>query len=390
MTCTLYGQVDIELSGTKEIEVVLEGELSAVQLKGEINIELDSNENIYLSSIINHPKLNAELGLVVNLDGCLTTESTYINAIAKPCCNGDAITVQVLETNQPTVNTILNNYSGHGFIYNGECYQFTSVGGGGVPVDTVLPSDYFLSICTNSICPECTTPTPTITPTQTQTPTTSVTQTPTSSVTQTPTTSVTQTPTTSVTQTPTTSVTSTPTPTTTSPCTNCDQYLIVNNDKVNSITVSYVNCNDGSSLLLTVGPDDSKPICSCTTPTRVGGSTNYSITNQGTCGLTPTPTSTATPTPTPTLTRTQTPTPTPSSSQTSCVAFELEWSFNDSDACNGVGLSTNTYYTSSPFTVGNTLYQNDTCTTSVSGGRYVIYNSNVYYINNGTIENHTC
>lgn len=269
MTCTLYGQVDIELSGTKEIEVVLEGELSAVQLKGEIDIELDSNENIYLSSIINHPKLNAELGLVVNLDGCLTTESTYINAIAKPCCNGDAITVQVLETNQPTVNTILNNYSGHGFIYNGECYQFTSVGGGGVPVDTVLPSDYFLSICTNSICPECTTPTPTITPT-------------------------------------------------------------------------------------------------------------------------PTPTSTTTPTPTPTLTRTQTPTPTPSSSQTSCVEFELEWSFSDSDACNGVGLSTNTYYTSSPFTVGNTLYQNDTCTTSVSGGRYVIYNSNVYYINNGTIENHTC
>jgi len=91
---------------------------------------------------------------------------------------------------------------------------------------------------------------------------------------------------------------------------------------------------------------------------------------------------------TPSITPTITPSITPSQSE--CVEFVLEWSFVDTDACSGIDLQTNTYYTSLPFTVGNTLYQNDDCSTAVTAGRYVIYEGSVYYINNGTIENYTC
>ena len=77
---------------------------------------------------------------------------------------------------------------------------------------------------------------------------------------------------------------------------------------------------------------------------------------------------------------TNTVTPTPTQSQETCVAFVLEWSFNDTDACSGQNLSSNTYYTESPFTIGNILYENEDCDTPVSTGRYVLYNGSVYYI----------
>ena len=107
-----------------------------------------------------------------------------------------------------------------------------------------------------------------------------------------------------------------------------------------------------------------------------------------TISVTPSITPSITTTPTSSITPSITPSMTPS--QTGCVEFVLEWSFVDTDACSGIDLQTNTYYTSLPFTVGNTLYQNDDCSTAVTAGRYVIYEGSVYYINNGTIENYTC
>jgi hypothetical protein len=158
MTCTLYGQVDIELSGTKEIEVVLEGELSAVQLKGRLNIALESMQNIYLGGIMNDPNLEAGLGLVLNLEACIETENDYVNIIAKGCCNeDDPIVVQVLSNSVPA---IVNE----GFIYNGKCYIFSSNGGTN-PVTTILPEQYIYDPCNDPLCPECLTPTPTPTPT---------------------------------------------------------------------------------------------------------------------------------------------------------------------------------------------------------------------------------
>jgi len=48
MACKLYGQVNIELLGTKETEIVLEGNLSAESLKGQIDIYLDGAQKIFL------------------------------------------------------------------------------------------------------------------------------------------------------------------------------------------------------------------------------------------------------------------------------------------------------------------------------------------------------
>jgi hypothetical protein len=74
MICELFGQVNIELFGTEEVEVILEGSLNFVQLKGQINWELNGSENLYPSAILNDPNLEAELGLILELEGCLYTE----------------------------------------------------------------------------------------------------------------------------------------------------------------------------------------------------------------------------------------------------------------------------------------------------------------------------
>jgi hypothetical protein len=74
MICALFGQVNIELFGTEEIDVILEGSLNFVQLKGQINWELNGSENLYPSAILNYPNLEAELGLILELEGCLYTE----------------------------------------------------------------------------------------------------------------------------------------------------------------------------------------------------------------------------------------------------------------------------------------------------------------------------
>lgn len=174
--CSLYGQIDIYLSGN--IELVLEGGLEGPQLKGQIDIELQGMVDIYLQGLMNDPLLNAELEYTVGLEACVVQ--------AEPSA------------------------------------------------------------------------TPTLTPT--------------------------------------------PTPTPSQPCPNCDQYLAVNNDTVNILTVRYVSCDDYNTYTFTVNPDDSKPICSCSEPTpgRDNVSTDYEFINQGTCGISPTPSNTPTNTPTPT------------------------------------------------------------------------------------------
>lgn len=297
MVCELYGQVDIELSSTEEVEVVLEGQLDAVQLKGQIDIALESAKNIYLGSIMNDPNINASITTTLNLAACLKTDNTYINAIAKPCCdNLDAVIVQVLEVSQPTISTLQNNYSGQGFIYNGDCYQFTSIGGNGTPVTTVLPEDYLSENCTNSICPECPSPTPSLTPstttsvTQTPTPTTTPTNTQTPTNTTTPTN--TQTPTNSITPTNTQTPTNTVTPTTSISYTNwgakecCNEDLIIvqvlTNNQPTTLTDGFIyngKCYKfsgpgGSNPITTILPEDynndpcNNPSCpSCPSPT---------------------------------------------------------------------------------------------------------------------------
>ena len=111
-----------------------------------------------------------------------------------------------------------------------------------------------------------------------------------------------------------------------------------------------------------------------------------------TISLTPsvTPTISITPSVTPSITSSVTPTPSPTPD--TCIPFVLEWSFNDTDACSGQNLSSNTYYTESPFTIGNILYENEDCDTPVSTGRYVLYNGSVYYIEalTGEITLHNC
>lgn len=383
MVCELYGQVDIELSGTEEVEVVLEGQLEAVQLKGQIDIALESAKNIYLGSIMNDPNINASISTTLNLAACLKTDNTYINAIAKPCCdNLDAIIVQVLEVSQPTISTLQNNYSGQGFIYNGDCYQFTSIGGAGSPVTTVLPEDYLSENCTNSICPECPSPTPSLTTSVTQTPSISVTPTP--SITQTPsislspTPSITQTPsntvTPSITLTPSISTTPTPsvttTPSTTPQCTNCDQYLITNNDKGNTLTISYVECNTGNSQLTTINPEGSKQLCSCSAPSRVGGSTDFTVVNQGDCGTiisnTPTPTVTTTPTTTPT------PSPTQPRGPEGCYLHNVKTSVSEPDVCDGTASSQDLYFPyANDIREGDTVYTNSSCSSTLQSGRFV-------------------
>jgi len=122
-------------------------------------------------------------------------------------------------------------------------------------------------------------PTPSITPTITNTPSITPSITPTNTNTPTPSISVSTTPT----NTPTTTMT--PTPSTTPPCSTCEQYSISNNDRDLSLQITYTDCDTGNPVGVSVLPDTSIQRCSCDTPVRTGGSTNYVINNQGVCTL---------------------------------------------------------------------------------------------------------
>jgi len=121
------------------------------------------------------------------------------------------------------------------------------------------------------------TPTQTLTPTNTQTPTETSTSTPTP----TPTITSTNTPTTTNTQTPTT--TSTPTPSPSGRCPSCTTYGITNNDRDLPLSISYTDCDTAATLGISIPADSSTSICSCDTPVRTAGSTDYTIQNVAPC-----------------------------------------------------------------------------------------------------------
>ena len=87
------------------------------------------------------------------------------------------------------------------------------------------------------------------------------------------------------TPTPTTSLTSTPTPTPTPSgrCGTCATYGITNSDRDLALSISYTDCDTGSTLGISVPADSSTSICSCDTPVRTAGSTNYTIQNVAPC-----------------------------------------------------------------------------------------------------------
>jgi hypothetical protein len=98
------------------------------------------------------------------------------------------------------------------------------------------------------------------------------------------------------TPTPTPSATSvispSPTPSSTPPCTNCNRYFLSYTGESAFTTVTFVNCDTGSSESFQALAGVVYNICSCSTPTG----TELSISNQGPCTpVTPTPTPTATP-----------------------------------------------------------------------------------------------
>jgi len=129
-------------------------------------------------------------------------------------------------------------------------------------------------------------PTPSITPTisitPSITPTISLTPTNTPSNTNTPTPSVS--PSTTPTITPTSSIT--PTPSTSSdPCPACNEFEIINSDLSSSLSVEYKDCNTYGIDILVVPANSTDYICSCITPIRVFGSTNYTINFNGSCPL---------------------------------------------------------------------------------------------------------
>lgn len=192
--CSLYGQIDIYLSGN--IELVLEGQLEGPQLKGQIDIELQGMVDIYLQGLMNDPLLNGELELTLNLEGCFDGEQliTYSVHRTTNCCGGDTHYVSI-----PSTYQVGDSFIGS----DGVCYQIGSLATGTEPtIDAAYLFEGGCEVCTQQ--KPCLTPTPTIT--------TSVTP----SVTQTPSNTVTP----SITQTPSNTVTPTPsvTPTNVIPC----------------------------------------------------------------------------------------------------------------------------------------------------------------------------
>jgi hypothetical protein len=81
------------------------------------------------------------------------------------CCNpNDIITVL---TDDVDPNTTI----GQGFIWNGQCWRFIPSTGNWYESVTYISQDqYYSNICSNSLCPDCGTPTPTPTPTTTPKP----------------------------------------------------------------------------------------------------------------------------------------------------------------------------------------------------------------------------
>ncbi len=217
MICALFGQVNIQLFGTEEVSVILEGSLNFVQLEGQINWELNGSQNLYPSAVLNDPNLEAELGLVLNLEGCLYTEKPDPSITpTKTITPTPTLTPSITPTNASFLPRILIRCCTDGSInamlppqlVQGDVIQFEfggilrcwTVGGPTVPNPNYVNS-YILyndclecAACINETGEYCdpndpgytcgtATPTPTFTPTPTKTPTPTITISPTNTTT---------------------------------------------------------------------------------------------------------------------------------------------------------------------------------------------------------------
>jgi len=79
--------------------------------------------------------------------------------------------------------------------------------------------------------------------------------------------------------------TQTPTPSSSASlgCSPCNKYSVSNTDRDNSLQITYTDCNTSTTTPLTILANTSVIVCSCTTPVRTGGSTNYTINYIGLC-----------------------------------------------------------------------------------------------------------
>lgn len=123
------------------------------------------------------------------------------------------------------------------------------------------------------------TPSPTATPQPTPSPSSSYIPPPTAPV------GASSTPTPSITSTPsaTPSITPTPSPSLYDCLVGCRRYGIYNYSKTEILYYQYVDCDTGITINTDVKPSSSELVCACGTPTRVSGSTNYDINDEGNC-----------------------------------------------------------------------------------------------------------
>ena len=81
MACTISGAFNVEIIGTQDIIVTIEGSYGQeiglnpkreiVWLNGLQHIELNGQQNIYIEGELTSPKLHATFENPVNLQGCL-------------------------------------------------------------------------------------------------------------------------------------------------------------------------------------------------------------------------------------------------------------------------------------------------------------------------------
>ena len=83
------------------------------------------------------------------------------------------------------------------------------------------------------------------------------------------------------------SVSPTPTPTPSTSidlsCDPCNRYSIINNDRDLSLSIEWTDCDDGSTNSITLNSQTGYAVCSCDTPVRTAGSTDYEINYEGLC-----------------------------------------------------------------------------------------------------------
>src|SRR6056300_1226179 len=177
MACKLYGQVNIELLGTKETEIVLEGNLSAESLKGQIDIYLDGAQNIFLEGGLNGPYLEGTIETTLELEGCMTyvQNTTYLSG----CTEGSVFRLyssDISDFISFEIGSGVYHITPNGYLAGGPLDEECFIPIPPIDYDTIYAENYTTVqyedciICQSStnLTP---TPTSTVTPTLTVTPT---------------------------------------------------------------------------------------------------------------------------------------------------------------------------------------------------------------------------